>query len=657
VRTFIVLLLSVLAAACGKSNASSSAGQDAGDDGASDAGVNGEGGPPSVAWFEEVSSGVSGFDVTHAPDLNLPFSGGIGVAAADIDGDGKPDLVAPSGLGPTRVFRNLGSWRFSDITEASGVDGRNVANGATLCDVDGDGKVDLFLSTDEVRTDSNVFFFKGNGDGTFTDRTAAAGFAPLSAVSSVVCTDLDGDGLLDVYVSAYAFIGETGFPGRQDSFYRNRGDGTFVDLAPTLGFDKDGLTWTVAAYDYDRDGDLDLYVGNDDFVEDDGQRPLPAPMNIYGTSAPGPTDALMRNDGPGPDGNVVFTNVTASAGAPLSLGRGTMGIVAQDVDGDGIPDYYLSNYGRKMLLRGSGGGTLTDGTAALGLEAISAQGPGPDTDPANLIISWGSALEDFDLDGVRDLVLMNGTLHGEQQAQSAWRGRASAGKLAYSPVSTDLPSMVARALVTVDLDGDGDLDLALTNWRGQTRLFENIATKPGGPGAGWIAVEPRSSASAPEGRGAVVTVEGVARTVGVGGIIDSSGPAEARFGLGSVTSVTVDVLWPSGFESKVGPMAVNRVVTVNEPPLVAVTPRVVPADGKSTATVTVRPAKADGTPLGPGATVTIDATAGTWTGPVADVGDGSYTRTLVAASSPALAVVTIGVAGTAMKLLPRVEMR
>ena len=421
--------------------------------------------------------------------------------------------------------------------------------------------------------------------------------------------------------------------------------------------DKDGLTWTIAAYDYDRDGDLDLYVGNDDFVEDDGQRPLPAPMNIAGTSAPGPTDALMRNDGPGADGNVVFTNVTAERGRRSSSAAARWASSRRTSTGDGVPDYYLSNYGRKMLLQGTGSGTFTDGTAALGLEDISAAGPGPTTNPANLIISWGSALEDFDLDGVRDLVLINGTLHGEQQAQSVWRGRSAAGKLAYSAVSTGLPSMVARALVTADLDGDGDLDLALTNWRGPTRLFENTATRPGGAGAGWIAVMPHSHASAPEGRGAIVTVQGVARTIGVGGIIDSSGPAEARFGLGSATSVTVDVVWPSGFESKVGPMGIDQVVTIDEPPLVTVTPRVVPADGKSTAKVTARPANADGTPLGPGASVKIAATAGTWTGPVVDVGDGSYTRTLVAASSPALAVVTIGVAGTTMKLLPRVEMR
>ncbi len=460
-QAVVVLVSFALPAACGAhGGASSGDAADSGADGMAGTDAGDAAAFPDASWFREVPSGLSGFDVTHMPDLDLPFSGGIGVAVGDIDGDGRPDLVAPSGLGPTSVFHNEGSWRFKDISSTSGVDGRNVTNGATLCDVDGDGNLDLFLSTDEVRTDSNVFFFKGHGDGTFTDMTTAAGFAPLNAATSVVCTDLDDDGLLDVYVSAYGFVGKSGFPGRQDSYYRNRGDGTFIDIAARLGLDQDGLTWTVAAYDYDRDGDLDLYVGNDDFVEDNGTRPLPAPIVIPGTNAPGPADGLYRNDGPGSDGYVVFTNVTSMAGSPLLAGRGTMGIIAQDLTGDGVPDYYLSNYGRKVLLEGAGHGAFTDATETFGLGAITGSGAAPCTDPQNLLISWGSAREDVDLDGVPDVVLLNGSLHGEQQEQSTWRGvAAKAGRFGYEPVSTALPPMVARALVTADLDGDGDLDL------------------------------------------------------------------------------------------------------------------------------------------------------------------------------------------------------
>jgi hypothetical protein len=654
-RALLVAAVVMAAVAChGTSSPKGSTGDDAGD-GGDDSGAG-----PYVSWFSEVSGDVSGVSVVHMPDLTLPFSGGIGLAVGDIDGDGRPDIVAPSGLGPTYVYKNFGSWRFEDVTASSGVDGRNVANGASLCDVDGDGDLDLFLSTDEQPSSggTTLLFFRNGGNGTFTDETVAAGFGFVNAATSVVCTDLDADGLLDVYVSAYGFIGVSGFPGRQDSFYRNRGDGTFVDVAPRLGFDAQGLTWVVAAYDYDGDGDLDLYVGNDTFVKDDGTRPAVPPQVIPGTNAPGPSDALFRNDGPGSDGYPIFTNVTTSAGSFVSEPRDTMGIVAEDVTGDGVPDYYLSNYGRKAFLGGTGQGTFVDLTSSFGLEATFAPGTGPSTEGDNLLVAWGSALQDFNLDGFRDIVLINGSLHAEQQPQTVWQGGAGdGGTVAYSPVQTDLPPMVGRALVTADLDGDGDLDLALTNWRGSSRLFENSASHPGDPGAGWLAVVLKATTSAPEGRGAVVTVGGIAKTIGVGGIIDSSGPAEARFGLGTGTTATVDVKWPSGFASHVGPVPANQIVTVTEPQLVTVTPRVVPADGTSTATVVVKPAKADGTPLGPGATVTIDSSAGSWQGPVVDAGDGSYTRSLIASSSAGLAVVKVAVNGTAITVFPRVEFR
>lgn len=636
----IVICVWTAGLACSTSSGARTSGPLTGNDSGADTGA------PAVAWFREIGSGLSNVVVAHQPNLSVGMSGGIGVAVGDIDGDGKPDLVAPSGLGPTYVFKNEGAWRFADVSAASGVDGRNVANGASLCDVDGDGDLDLFLSTDQPRSQGALFFYRNAGKGTFTDETAAAGFTDTSCITSVVCADLDGDGLLDVYVSAYGFVGMSGDPGRQDAFFRNRGDGTFVDLATRLGFDADGLTWTVAASDYDRDGDLDLYVGNDTFVEDDGQRPLPPPMNIPGTSAPGPGDRLYRNDGPGADGYPVFTNVTANGGAVLAVPRGTMGIVAEDLTGDGLPDYFLSNYGRKALLGGSSAGTFSDVTTGTRLEATKdALG--------SLLVSWGSALQDFDLDGRRDIVLLDGDLHGVQQEQSEWRGTASG----FEMLQPDLPTMVARALVTADIDGDGDLDLVLTNWRGSTRLFENVASQPGAASTHWIAVTAKPSSSAAEGRGTVVTVAGVAKTVGVGGLLDSSGPAEARFGLGAQTTADVDVLWPSGFRSHVSGAHADQVLTVQEPTLVSVSARVIAADGTSTALVVVTPAKPDGSPLGPGATVTIDATSGTWRTPVTDRGDGSYARTLVAPSSPGLAAISVTVGGTALAIHPRVEFR
>ena len=182
----------------------------------------------------------------------------------------------------------------------------------------------------------------------------------------------------------------------------------------------------------------------------------------------------------------MFTEVSASAGAVVTAPRSSMGIVSADMTGDGIPDYYVSNYGRKALLAGVGDGTFTDRTADFGLEAIERYA-GPDGNCSSaqvttgcLLVSWGSAFEDFDLDGNRDLVLANGGLNGTEQPQATWRGgppQAGPGG-AFVPVQTDLPWTAGRAIVAADLDGDGDLDLVLTTLNGPVELFENVAYSP-----------------------------------------------------------------------------------------------------------------------------------------------------------------------------------
>src|ERR1019366_1884049 len=189
--------------------------------------------PPAVTWFLEMSG--TGIAATHAPapmsDTLFPLRSS-GIAVGDIDGDGKPDVVAPTGFGKTRVYRNTGAFHFTDVTTASGVDGRNVSSSATLCDLNGDGKLDLLLGTDVDQIDSDVRYYRGHGDGSFDDETLVSGFAVHGGVRTI----LDGDGLLDVYVANFGFEVMPGATGRVDAFYRNRGDGTWVDIAVRLGF-------------------------------------------------------------------------------------------------------------------------------------------------------------------------------------------------------------------------------------------------------------------------------------------------------------------------------------------------------------------------------------------------------------------------------------
>ena len=578
--------------------------------------------PTSTTWFQEVTD-TTGITAVHKPsssgDILYPLRGS-GIAVGDLDGDGKPDVVAPTGFGPTYVYRNEGGLRFADVTMASGVDGRNVSSSATLCDLDGDGKLDLLLGTDDDQPDSDVRYYHGNGNATFTDQTSAAGFAVHGGVRTILCADLDGDGLLDLYVANFGFEVTLMAPGRADAFYRNQGDGTFVDIAARTGFDTIGYTWTAAANDFNADGRLDLYVGNDTFINDFGVRPVPPWRNNFDLDE----DLLYVNDGPGADGYPAFhtlgggpatepesldggeppdadlADAGADALAPADASpdadpnaiirelRADMGIIAADVTGDGIPDFLLSNFGRKALLVGSDAGVFSDQTAAFGLEAtLRPDQPCPSGTMLEqcLYVSWGSAFEDFDQDGKLDIVMANGqvtTTTTDPEPQLLWRGGGTAGSSAYAaipPATSGLPTMNARGLVAADLDGDGDLDFVATTWNGPVRVFENVASETYHTTPHWLAVRLHATTSAPEGRGAAVTVGGITKWIGVGGLVYSSAPAEARFGLGSSTSASVAIRWPSGVVQNVAAAPANQILTLDEPPLVTVSKRVAPADG------------------------------------------------------------------------------
>ena len=218
-------------------------------------------------------------------------SGGSGVALLDYDGDGLLDVYVVNAFGlsdqrdriPHRngLFRNLGGWKFQDVSAGSGVDAAAWGNGVCVGDYDDDGKLDLYVTNFGPN-----FLFHNNGDGTFRDDSAKAGVQAGGWSTGCTFFDADGDGDLDLSVVRYVsatwsdvtraqrtltwrggpktMIGPVGLPGEADLFFENRGDGTFVeateahgltDTAPAYGFG-------VVATDYDGDGWVDLFVAN-----------------------------------------------------------------------------------------------------------------------------------------------------------------------------------------------------------------------------------------------------------------------------------------------------------------------------------------------------------------------------------------------------------
>ena len=287
----------------------------------------------------------------EGPDeqLDIRPTMGPGVAWGDFDGDGWQDLYLVQGAGragsepnPNRLLRNLGATRapdgpwFEDVTERARVGDTGAGMGALFADLDGDGDLDLYVANQGLDS-----LHLNQGDGTFADaRDLLPGHDLWSAGVAAADTDRDGD--LDLYVTSYLEYDVTkmppaeelgryqredpvemlpfAFPGQRNVFLRNDGVGPdgrprFTDTTEALGLlDVPGRGMQPVFWDFDRDGDQDLYVAND------------VSYNV-----------LFRNEGDG-----TFKDVSFATG--LDDPRGGMGLAAGDVDADGDEDVFLTNW-------------------------------------------------------------------------------------------------------------------------------------------------------------------------------------------------------------------------------------------------------------------------------------------------------------------------
>jgi len=345
----------------------------------------------------------SGIDFRHTlADGQLDTlieSVGSGVTVFDADGDGRLDLYfvaqgwregVSSGepvpdAGRNRLYRNLGGFRFEDVTEHAGVGDGGFGFMAVAADLDDDGDQDLYVLNDGA----NVLY-RNRGDGTFEDVTQAAGVAGDACSVAGAVIDADGDGRLDLYVGNYVlfdgsyrlhyapdvFPGPLAFEPQADVLLVNTGDGTFRDATADAGLDvSPARAMGVSVLDANGDGRLDLYVAND------------ATANFL---------FLAQGDGR-------FREAAAISGVAFGVqGEATaaMAGVVGDVDGDGLADLHVTDSGYGSLFHNAGGGVFVDRIVASGIAAPSGQWA-----------SWGGRFLDFDLDGVLDLYLANGDLH------------------------------------------------------------------------------------------------------------------------------------------------------------------------------------------------------------------------------------------------------
>ena len=354
-------------------------------------------GPPAA--FVDVTERVlpPGYDQSGAQMYT-----DAGPALSDVDGDGDVDLFVPRMHAPARLYLNDGAGYFEDATEPAGLGVRALSEGTNaglFIDHDGDGDLDLVVGD---RGEGIHLFVRDGGRYRAHPASPFGGAAPWE---SLAAADYDGDGLVDVFACAYGLIDAEHQPesyvdargASPNVLLRNAGPAGFVDGTAAAGIESHAERWSYGAAwaDYDRDGDVDLYVAND-----------------YGPNV------LLRNDG----GR--FVDVAARAGAE-DRGNG-MSVSWWDGDGDGVLDLYVSNmqsfagnritrspgfpgspdqvalYSRfaqgNTFLRGKGDGTFEDVTAIAG------------TKPAYW--AWGAVPFDHDSDGDQDLLCVTGMYTG-----------------------------------------------------------------------------------------------------------------------------------------------------------------------------------------------------------------------------------------------------
>lgn len=418
---------------------------------------------------------------TQDRHTHLAFGSGIGWV--DFDQDDLPDLFAAQGVpfetehSPHAesvtdcLFRNLGDGRFQDISKVCGLNDNDYSMGVAVGDFDNDGFQDLY-----VTNFGRNRLLRNNGDGTFTEVAVASGVANTSFGASCTWVDLDDDGSLDLFVVNYVKLDQEHYKlctieykGKRygitchprsllpirDVLFRSHGDGQFSDGTVQAGMQQSpaaqGLG--VVATDLDADGDIDIYVANDSVAND-----------LWINQG----DGQLRNEG-------VLSGTAFNRGGQREAG---MGVAVGDVDGDGLPDLFKTNYygETNTLYRNEASGFFLDVTDEFGLGG-----------PSRLKLGFGTSLFDFDNDGWLDLFVANGHVHdrpeitgqNEPFAQRPQLFQNQGGRRFKEILESAGPyfqrDVVGRSCAVADYDRDGWQDLAIGHLNSSLVLLHNEA--------------------------------------------------------------------------------------------------------------------------------------------------------------------------------------
>lgn len=504
---------------------------------------------------------------------------GSGVALLDYDNDGWLDIyllngstfVALDGKEPApraMLLHNGHDGTFTDVTQKAGVANERWGFGVAVADYDNDGWPDIY-----VANFGRNRLYHNNRDGTFTDSADRAGVTLGGWSAGPTWGDYDHDGLVDLFVPGYAQFdpkhpplpGENGIPaalcrfrgvpvmcgprglaGEGDHLFHNNGNGTFADVSEKAGIsDPKGYYGFASAFvDVDDDGWVDLAVANDS-----------VPRFLY----------RNRHDGTFED----VSYMSAFALTEDAREQASMGLAIGDYNRDGKVDLYVTAFSDdyNALYRNEGDGNFTDVTNQVGLR-----------EPTFPFLGWGTGFLDFDNDGLLDVFVANGHVYpgvDQQDWGTTWKQRPQLFRNVNGERFEGVPPEMGSGLAVViagrgaafgDLFNDGRIDVVINNVDSAPTLLRNMLKND----AHWLELKLVGGPNSPRdatGAKVFLTCGQVRQRAEIvrGGSYGSSSDPRLHFGLGSCRNVTtVEIHWPSGATHRINPPAVDRIYTVIE---------------------------------------------------------------------------------------------
>jgi len=504
---------------------------------------------------------------------------GSGVALLDYDNDGWLDIYLLNGSTVAAMkgkeapphamlFHNNHDGTFTDVTDKAGVSNDRWGFGVAVADYDNDGWPDIYVANYGKNR-----LFHNNHDGTFTDVAEKADVELGGWSTGPTWGDYDRDGLLDLFVPGYVkhdldrpllagkngvpegacqyrgvsvFCGPTGLLGESDHLFHNNGDGTFTDVSVKAGVaDREGRYGFASVFvALDDDGWLDLVVANDS-----------TPNYLY----------RNRRDG-------TFEDVSYFSGFAVNeegRAQASMGIGVGDYNRDGKLDLFVTTFSDdyKTLYRNDGGANFTDVSFRAGLG-----------NPTIPFLAWGCGFLDFDNDGLLGIFIANGHVYpvaDRAEWGTTWAERPQLFRNLDGAKFQEVPPATGTGLAVVassrgaafgDLFNDGHIDVVLNNIDAPPTLLRNAVKNENH----WLTLKLVGGPKSPRdaiGAKVFLTAGGVRQRADVfsGGSYGSSSDPRVHFGLGAASKIDkLEIRWPSGAVEEISAPGIDRMLTIVE---------------------------------------------------------------------------------------------